>query len=268
MLTSVLTAALLAYAGLVAVLYVAQRSLMYSPGHDLGSPGDHGLPELSQLSIRTADGLTLTSWYLAPSPGRSVLVYFQGNAGTIGGREHKVRPFIEAGFGVMLVGYRGFGNNPGSPTEEGLYADGMGALAWLSENDMPPSRWVLYGESLGSGIATELAWRQAREGAPVGALVLEAPFTSMGDAAASHYPYVPARLLVRDRFDSLAKIDAIETKLLVVHGTRDRTVPFNQGEALFTKAREPKAFHRVENAGHADLFDFRAQFEVLKFLGA
>jgi len=267
MLTSVLMAVLLAYVGLVAVLYVAQRNLMYSPGHDLGRPEDHGLPELSEQKIQTADGLVLTSWFLAPPTGGQVLVYFQGNAGTIGDREHKVRPFIDAGFGVLLVGYRGFGNNPGNPTEEGLYVDGASALQWLSEIGVGADRWVLYGESLGSGVATEMAWRQARQGTAVGALVLEAPFTSMGDAAASHYPYVPAKLLVRDRFDSLAKIDAIDTKLMVVHGTRDRTVPYRQGEALFEKARDPKTFHRVENAGHADLFDFGAQFRVLKFVG-
>jgi fermentation-respiration switch protein FrsA (DUF1100 family) len=268
MLTSVLTAALLAYVGLVAVLYVAQRSLMYSPGHDLGRPGDHGLAEFSEQQIQTADGIELTPWFLAPPNGGQVLVYFQGNAGTIGDREHKVRPFIDAGFGVLLVGYRGFGNNPGNPTEEGLYADGASALKWLSQVGISAHRWALYGESLGSGVATEMAWRQARQGTPVGTLVLEAPFTSMGDAAASHYPYVPAKLLVRDRFDSLAKIDAIDTKLMIVHGTRDRTVPYRQGEALFAKAKEPKTFQRVENAGHADLFDFGAQFLVLKFLGS
>ncbi len=266
MLTSVLTAVVVAYGALVGVMYFAQRSLMYYPADHMASPAESGVPELSAVSVASADGPALTSWYSKPVGDAGILIYFQGNAGNISDRGSKVRPYIDAGLGILLAGYRGYGGNSGEPTESGLYADAESVLGFLRDQGIGPDRWVLYGESLGTGVAVEMAVRLAGNGTPARAVVLEAPFTSMGDAAAGHYPYLPARVLVRDRYDSISKIKNIGTKLLVFHGDKDRVVPMALGQELFEAANEPKIFHHFANAGHGDLYDYGAAIEVLNFL--
>ena len=266
MIYSTLAAVAIVYSAMVGLLYLGQRSLMYQPTQDLGTPASHGIPEASPVFLNTSGGLELQSWYVPSVSDGAVILYFHGNAGHIGDRGSKVRPYVEAGYGVMLVGYRGYGGNPGSPTEEGLYEDAEAALSSLKELGIDPKDWVLYGESLGSGVAVEMALRYAGAGTPVRAVVLEAPFTSMVDAAANHYPFVPARTLVKDSYDSLRKISKISTNLLIFHGSLDRTVPFLHGQNLFEAALEPKRFHRFEGAHHNDLYDFGAARVVIDYL--
>ena len=254
------------YMALVAVMYVAQRGLMYHPSQNLETPRLSGVGEMTAIELTTADGLNLVSWYAAPGADRRILVYFHGNGGNIGHRGFKVRPYLDAGFGVFLVGYRGYGGNPGSPTEEGLYHDGQAVLDKLLGDGVEPKNLVLYGESLGCGVAVELAWRMAKSGKPVGGIVLEAPFTSMGDAAQAHYPFLPARLLVKDRYASRSKIAEVDTDVMIFHGDRDRVVPFDLGEALFDAAREPKSFKQLSGAHHNDLYDHGAAEVVLRHL--
>ncbi|MEE8279172.1 MAG: alpha/beta hydrolase, partial [Alphaproteobacteria bacterium] len=227
---------LVIYGALVGGLFLVQRQLMYFPDTRTPEPARAGVPEMREVALTTEDGLRLMAWYRpAQTPDGPVIVFFHGNAGNIGNRGAKIRPFIVAGFGVMLLSYRGYGGNPGSPTEEGLNRDGRAALEFLSNNGVPSRRAVLYGESLGSGVAVEMATER-----PVGGVVLEAPFTSVADVAASQFFFVPARYLVRDRFDSLSKIDAIGAPLLILHGERDRTIPVRYGRRLFAAARQPK----------------------------
>lgn len=265
-MTGIIAGLALAYLGLIGVMYVAQRSLMYHPGGAEGGPADNGVAEMRAVHLKTADGLTVESWVSAPQPGRPTLVFLQGNAGSIHDRGWKVRPYIDHGYGVMLVGYRGYGGNPGKPSEDGLYADAAAALAHLEGEGRPAASWVLYGESLGTGIAVELAKRQAAAGAPAGAVILEAPFTAMGDAAQRHYPYLPAKLLVRDRYDSVTKIAAIAAPLLIFHGDQDRVVPFKLGKRLFEAAREPKQGHWIAGAHHGNLYEFGAAGRVIDFV--
>lgn len=256
-----------AYLVVVGALYVFQRHIMYYPMGEMPQPASAGVGEMEAVRARTADGLELTGWLAEPADAdRPVVVLFHGNAGHIGDRAFKARPFLDAGYGVYLVEYRGYGGNPGSPSEEGLYADGRAAFEVLRGRGLPPARWVLYGESLGSGVAVHLAGELARAGEPVAAVVLEAPFTSMGEAAATHYPWVPARTLVRDRYDSLGKIDAIGARLLVVHGTADEVVPVEQGRRLYAAAAEPKQARWIDGAGHNDLFSHDAVRIILEFL--
>ena len=263
-----LLATVVGYALLVGLLYVSQRRLLYLPHPETpGAPASYGVPEMHRVGLATDDGLTLLAWYAPPAQGtrRPVLVLFHGNAGHIGYRAGKVRPFLDAGLGVLLVSYRGYGGNDGSPTEEGLYADGRAALRFLAGEGIASPRVVLYGESLGSGVAVLLASELARA-APVGAVVLEAPFTSMADAAALHYPYVPARRLVKDRYDSISRIADIGAPLLVIHGQADGIVPAEMGERLLAAARAPKEGHFVAGAGHNDLAEFDIATPVLEFL--
>lgn len=264
--TGILTALATGYLLLLVGLYVFQRGLMYHPGDHLPDAGETQIPEARTAISRPEPGLDLVSWYVPANPGRPTILYFQGNAGTIADRDYKARIFADAGIGIWLTGYRGFGGNQGKPTEAGLYADAQAALAALQSRGIQPADIVLYGESLGTGVAVETAAALARSGTPAKGIILEAPFTSMGDAAQSHYPYVPAKWLVRDSYDSLAKIAGIAAPLLILHGDADKVVPERQGQRLFEAAKEPKRGYWVPAGGHSDLYDFGAAAEIVGFI--
>lgn len=253
------------YLAVLILMYVAQRHLMYQPGKVLPPVSQTLIPNAIAETVNTSDGLALVSWYLPPANDMPVVVYFQGNAATIANRDYKAAPWHQAGYGIWLVGYRGFGGNPGSPTEDGLYTDARSVLAMLAERGIGPDRVILYGESLGSGVATHMAKELADQGLPARGLVLEAPFTAMGDAAQDHYPFLPARLLVKDAYDSLAKISSIKTSLMIVHGDRDRVVRQEHGRKLFAAAQRPKTALWIKGASHNNLYDFDAGKQIIRF---
>lgn len=253
------------YALLVLAMYFGQRSLLYHPDVTMGTPASHGIAEVVPIRLPSSDGLTITSWFRAAGTNKPILVYFHGNAGHVGDRGSKVRSYVDAGYGILLVGYRGYGGNPGKPTEQGLYDDASTALDFLTRTGIAPDHWVLYGESLGSAIAVEMASRLA-DTTPVAAVVLEAPFTSMADAAKSHYPFVPAGLLLKDRYDSFSKIEKVQSAVFVIHGDQDKTVPQALGKRLFEAASEPKESLWIDGAGHNNLYDFGADGHVISFL--
>ena len=149
------------YAVVVLGLYVFQRSLLYHPGHMNLTPAEAGVPGMRPIHLVAADGVGTVSWYQEAEGQNPTIVYFQGNAGAIADRVSKIQPYLDRGLGVLLVGYRGYGGNEGQPTENGLYADGAAALAFLEREGHSPASWILYGESLGSGVAVELARRHA-----------------------------------------------------------------------------------------------------------
>lgn len=242
-----------AWLALVGCMYAAQRALMYFPGGDLPPPP----PPFAEARLRTADGLELVAWEAPPQEGRPTLVYFHGNAGTIAGRVFKVRPFLDAGYGVLLVSWRGYGGNPGAPSEEGLLADGRAALDYAARRGPV----VLFGESLGCGVAVRMAAER-----PVAAVILEAPFASAVDVGARHYWYLPVRLLMKDRFESIRRIGKARAPLLIVHGERDDVVPVEQGRRLLAAANEPKRGVFLLQAGHNDLFEHGAAAHELAFL--
>ena len=260
--------AIAVYALIVVVMYVGQRGLMYPARGTAGPPAAAGLSDAREIRIETADGLRLLSWYQAPQPGRPVVIYFHGNAGTVAERAYKAAIFGAQGTGFLLAEYRGYGGNPGKPTEAGLYEDARANLAWLKAQGIEPESTIIYGESLGTGVATQAAWELALAGTPARGLILEAPFTSMVDVAAVLYSWLPVRRLIHDTYDSLAKIAKIDAPLLVIHGTADRTVPFDQGQRLFAAATEPKDGAWLTGAGHANVYDFGAAQAMMTFISS
>jgi hypothetical protein len=260
-LYALLGSALAAYGVLVGGLYVFQRHLLYFP--DVARPelGDLAALGVREIMLKTADGLSLLSWYLPPRDGRPVIAYFHGNGGHIGYRAERLRRFARTGYGVLMAEYRGYGGNPGTPSERGLVADGGAVLDFLGGEGMTPNRLVIYGESLGSGVAVPLATQRE-----VAGVILEAPFTSVAEVAQYHYSFIPASALVRDRFDSLARISDVKGPILVLHGERDRIVPVRFGRALFEAAPQPKELWLAPEAGHEDLVRYGALEAVLDFV--
>lgn len=254
------------YGGLLAGLYLFQRQLLYHPSTGMPDRAEAGVTDMRAVALTTEDGFNLLAWYKPPAPGRRLLIYLHGNAGHIGHRGWKARHYLDAGHGMLLVSWRGFGGNAGKPSEAGLLMDARAALAFAKGAGARPADIALYGESLGSAVAVTLAAESAAANAPLGAVVLESPFTSIADLAQHHYFYVPARWMVRDRFDAAANIAAIGAPLFVVHGEKDRTVPVGFGRALFDLALEPKRAAWLPGGDHNDLYDQGAGQAVLKFL--
>jgi len=264
---SLLVGAFVCYIAIIGLMYVGQRSLMYVPPRTPPpSPAEAGVPEFDIVSYKTEDGLNLAGWHHPAKPGHPTILYFQGNAGHTADRAYKAPKWVNEGFGVFFAGYRGYSGNPGKPSETGLALDADAAVVFLAKKNAPPNHLILYGESLGTGVSSDLAYRLAQEQTPVAGLILESPFTSMANAAQSHYPWLPARYLVKDRFETLDKISKIKAPLLVLHGDADRIVPFSHGKTVFTAALEPKQAEWVEGGGHSDLYDFGAAGVVGEFL--
>jgi uncharacterized protein len=253
--------ALAAYGGIVGGLFLFQRQLLYRPRKTRPALADLALLGVREVTLTTTDGLSLFSWYLPPAAGRPVIAYFHGNGGHIGYRAERLRRFAREGYGVLLAEYRGYAGNPGIPCEAGLYLDAEAALDFLAGEGVAPNRVVLWGESLGSGPAVYVAARRE-----VAAIILEAPFTSVTAAAQRHYPFLPAAMLVRDRFDSLSRIGRIAAPLLVLHGERDMIVPIRHGRALLAAAPSPKEGWFAPEAGHETLAQFGALDAAVAFL--
>lgn len=256
-----------AYGAVVGLMFAFQRGLMYLPDRSVPRTADWDAADMTPVSLRTADGLDLLAWYKpAARPQAPVIAYFHGNGGHIGIRVYKMRPLLDAGFGVLLVSWRGYGGNLGNPSEEGFHVDARAALAFLDSVGVAAGRAVLFGESLGTGPAVRLGAEMAAAGMPAAGLILEAPFTSAAAAAQHHYPWLPAYWLVLDRYESVRRIADVGAPLLIVHGARDTVVPARLGRRLLAAAAEPKAGIFLPEAGHNDLFEHGAAAEEIRFI--
>src|SRR5262245_54657558 len=225
---------------------------MYFPdGAPPVAPSSYAMLEgVQEVSFTTADGLTLVAWY-APGPANQpTVVMFHGNGGSLRGERYRLKHFKDAGMGELLVAYRGYSGNAGTPNEQGLYADARAALDWLDQSGVASTSIVWYGISLGTGVATKMA--AERDAA---AVVLESPYTSTVDVAAHRFPIVPVTLLMEDRFESLARIRAITEPLLIMHGDADTVIPQHFGRELYEAANQPKEGFWPHGLGHNDIFD-------------
>ncbi len=251
------------YTTLVGAMYTVQRSLMYYPHPVMTSPAASGVPDMQEVRLQSSDGLTLINWYAPPRAGQPTVLYCHGNAGNIATRAFKIKPFLERGYGVILVGYRGYGANPGTPTEAGLHADAEAAFHYLLAQGITRNQVVIYGESLGSGVAVNLASAHHP-----GAVVLEAPFPSAVEVARLTYWYLPiVQQLIKDRFDSIDCIQNIGAPVLVLHGEKDGVVPVDLGRQLFAAALEPKEFIAFPDGMHANLHEQGSAIRVMDFIG-
>ena len=235
------------YVCLVVFVYFYQRRMQYLP--DTAAPplpGAKRLGRLEEFSVTTEDGVQLFGWYWAGERPVTLLI-FHGNGGN---REHRLywleRLHHRLKTHLCIIDYRGYGGSGGSPTERGLYLDAEATLAWLETRGAPPA--IYLGESLGTGVAVELARRTP----PLG-LILQSGFSSATDVAKCAYPFLPVDLLMKDRFENAPKMGDIECPILVIHGERDGIIPMKLGQKLFDAAREPKDWLVVPGAGHNDL---------------
>lgn len=263
----ILGCAVLVYAAVVLVLWIFQRDVMYHPRGALMTPAQAGVSEMAPVRLRTGDGLELVSWYRRAQPGRRTVLFLHGNAGGIDWRAFKVRPTLNEGMGVLLLEWRGFGGNPGQPTEAGLLADAAAAVEYLQAEGVSPGRMIFYGESLGTGVAVITAAGLADRGTPVAALVLETPYTSITDVAATAFPFIPVRFLVKDRFDAVSRIAAVQAPLLFVHAEDDAVIPIRLAKRLFERAAEPKKAIWLPDGGHERTFNAGGERAIREFLG-
>lgn len=284
------------YLAICLILMFFQRDLIYHPKRtEKLSVSEAYLPEgaVHEISYETSDGLTINGWHLlregelhqteracqeSLDEGAPVVLFFHGNAGDRRGRVEYCEIFNRLGADVFAIDYRGYADNPGSPTETGLYEDARGLWKYATEErSIDPDRILIYGESLGGGVAVQLAHDVCQAGTPPAGLMVRSTFSSMADAAGSHYPWIPTNLLVWDRYPSCETIGNVTCPVLVLHGTDDRIVPYALGQKLFAAAPEfsthavPKRFIALKGADHNRLLaTHRREFTqaVEQFLGS
>jgi uncharacterized protein len=250
----------LGYGGLLALMYVFQRTLLYFPNPARTPPAAAGLPQAEEVRLTSADGEKLIAWHVPPRGTKPVVIYFHGNAGALDLRAGRFKWLIADGTGLVALSYRGYGGSTGKPSEAGLIHDAAAAYDFAIARYLA-KHIVLWGESLGTAVAIALAAEQK-----VGGLILDAPFTSIADVGAAAYPFVPVRWFIKDPFHSDERIARVGAPLLVLHGERDNIVPVRFGERLFAIAREPKRMVRFPLGGHVDLDDHGAAKAVKAFL--
>jgi fermentation-respiration switch protein FrsA (DUF1100 family) len=253
--------ALFAYCGGLALLYFAQRSILFPiPETRRTSPKAAGLPQAEEHLLQTIDGEKLVAWHVAPRAGKPVVVFFHGNGDILAWRAQWFAALTADGTGLIAVSFRGYAGSSGSPTEAGLINDAEAAYAFAAQQ-YAPDRIVVWGYSLGSGPAVALAARHR-----IARLILEAPYTSIADVAAAAFPFAPVRWFVRDPFHADQWIANVTSPVLIMHGGRDRTIPLRFGERLYELARDPKQMVRFPEGGHDDLDDFGAMDVARAFL--
>ena len=233
------------YLCVLTALYAFQRPMLYLNYSDTRGPVAAGFPEASVLHLATEDDERLVAWYVAPDRGRLLALYFHGNAGPLAIRGAVLSALTQNGMGVLAIDYRGFGGSTGSPSEEGLHHDAEAVYKKARDLGYAPNEILLVGESLGTGVAVNLASRHE-----VAGVVLDSSYSSTLDVASERYWMFPVSLLLKDRFRSDELIQHVQAPILMLHGDADRVIPIRFGEKLFSLAQRPKEFLRVAGAGH------------------
>ena len=257
-----LSSIFLAYVVILLFTYLYQRNLLYHPSEN-NYQGDSINFNYQEVLIEVDENIKLKSWVIKKDlKNYKTILYFHGNAGDLTNRVHKLNELNKLDLNILIISWRGFSGNPGKPTEKNLYNDARKSVQWLNDYGVENRNIFLYGESLGTGVATELGQDNSFAG-----IILESPYTSIADAAKIYYPYLPIDLLLKDRYDSSQKIININIPILIMHGKKDDVVPFKMGVELFEKANKPKFSYFSENDDHMMEFNDQLMNSLKKFLG-
>jgi len=242
-------------------LYLLQRKILFNTSGQPKNPSYYGLKNVKEVQILTKDGVSLLSWYFKGMRNNPLLVYFHGNSFDIGERAYRIKRYIDENWSVLLVSWRGYSGNKGNPSEKNLYLDGEASLRWIIENTNYRFKdLVIYGESLGSGVAVELGKKYE-----FASVILEAPFTSVSDIAHQRYKIFPTKFLVKDKFNNIEKINKLKSPLLIISGKKDEVVPHIHSQILFQEAKVLKESVFIDEAMHNNLYDFDIEKKVISF---
>lgn len=257
------TGLFLIYAVIAVAAFILQRRLMYRPDPDRVSPAVFNLQGVKERVLVAPDTAQIVTWYAPAQPGQPTILYFHGNAGNLASRSERVRRYVARGYGVMFMSYRGYSGSTGSPSERANVADAKLAYDALIADGVAPEDIIVYGESLGSGVAVQVAADNE-----VGGLVLDAPYTTIVDVAALAYPYLPVRPFVFDRYESVRYLPRVKAPLLVLHGENDRVIPVEMGKAVYAAANAPKEIATFPHAGHSDHHLYGSYDELFRWIDA
>lgn len=258
---AVLILVLAVYFAFNLLVYAKQRNLMYLPSVQRVVPAEIGLVGVDEVALTTSSSVELISWFARPRTNRPTVMFFHGNAGAVSNRAYRFRDLMAHGYGVFVLGYPGYGGNAGQPSESGFHEASQMAYDYLRASGIESDDIVLYGESIGSGVAVQLAARVEAKG-----LILEAPMSSAVDVARVHYPMLLASFLLRDSYQSVDHIEHIDMPLLVIHGEKDAIIPLRLGQKLVEHAVEPKKLVVIGGAGHNNLSNYPTMSVAREFI--
>ena len=257
----IITTIIIIYFLFVGILYFFQRSLLYHPSEN-NYYDDKLKVSVDKVIIRTKDNINLLGWYHKKNiDNYKTILFLHGNAGSLENRIHKINHFENMKVNFLIIAWRGFSGNKGDPTEEGLYKDAKGAIDWLKNEGVVTKDIIIYGESLGTGVATEIAQNNSFAG-----VILESPFTSMIDAAKNKYPIFPISFLLKDKYENDKKIKNVKNPILIMHGEVDKIVPFWMGKEIYNMANEPKYSHFTKYDNHMMQYDESLLITLEKFI--
>ena len=251
------------YVLLVVVVFFFQRNLLYHPSVNnyLKDQPVNEPTEIEKVKIVTDDGIDLIGWFYANNINdNKTILFLHGNAGSLENRTYKLNHFKDLNLNFLIIAWRGFSGNTGKPNEKGLYKDAKGAIEWLKKKGIKEKNIILYGESLGTGVVTEVAQNEN-----FGGIILESPFTSMTNMGQKYYPFFPVKFLLKDKFESYKKIKKIRIPVLIIHGKVDKIVPYHMGEKMYELANEPKYFYSQEYGDHMVEYDEKLLLALKKF---
>ena len=252
---------IIAYLVLLFFIYFYQRNLLYHPSEN-NYQNDKIEFSYDEIFIKVDDKIKLKSWIINKNLKKfKTLLFFHGNAGELSNRIYKLNELNKLDINILLISWRGFSGNEGSPTEENLYKDAKAAIKWLNRKEVENNKIILYGESLGTGVAVEIGKKNN-----FNSIILESPFTSMENAAKIYYPYLPVKLLLKDKYNSISKIKKITTPILIMHGKKDDIVPFSMGKELFEKANNPKYSYFTSDDDHMMEFNDQILKSIKNFI--
>ena len=252
------------YVLLLIVMFFFQSSLLYHPSVNnyVKDQVAREPNEIEKVKITTKDKIDLVGWFYNKNlENFKTILFFHGNAGSLENRTYKLNHFKDLNLNFLIIAWRGFNGNKGKPNEIGLYEDAESAIRWLKMKGINEKNIILYGESLGTGVAVEIAQNKNYAG-----IILESPFTSMVNVGKKHYPFFPVRFLLKDKFESYKKITNILAPVLIMHGKVDKIVPYDMGKEMYELANEPKFFYSQEYGDHMVEYDEKLLLALKKFI--